>query len=312
VGTRRSFGFTLIELLVVIAIVGILIALLLPAIQSARECARRATCTNNLKQIGVAVQNYHDTMCSLPPPKIGTTATTFQASAFVLLLPYLEDADRYSAYDLSKPVNDSENLHLSSSPFAGYLCPSMGMPREVPEPACGEMLGPGSYIISAATDVASPNAILDGAFAHPGKFSAGKYSLSLKHITDGTSKTFLVGETDYGIHEYVWDSCPDLNGAPKWGHQQWANGYWYYAWGNINWRFHSLTGREFYNRSSVAADELGTIGQILRVFRSDHPGGAQFVFLDGSVRFIPDEIEYSVLRALVTRAGAESDAISIP
>ena len=91
-----ALGFTWVELLVVIAIIGILIALLLPAVQSAREAARRMGCQNNLKQVGLAVHNYHDAMHHLPPPKLGTVSTSKEASTFVVILPYLEEGDRYS------------------------------------------------------------------------------------------------------------------------------------------------------------------------------------------------------------------------
>jgi prepilin-type processing-associated H-X9-DG protein len=96
-----------------------------------------------------------------------------------------------------------------------------------------------------------------------------------------------------------------LNGSARWGDQTWAHGYWFYAWGHINWKIYALGKRSFYNRSQVAADEMSILQKLLRVFRSDHPGGAQFVYVDGSVKFVPEEIEYPVLRALVTRAGDE-------
>jgi len=276
---------------------------LLPAIQSAREAARRMSCQNNLKQIGLAVQHYSDAMHHLPPPKSGNSATTFQSSMFVLILPYLEEGSRYAQYDLKKPVNDPVNIPMSSQPLPAYLCPSMALPRSVPETVCGECLGPGSYIISAGTDISYPTVVLDGAFVNPGQIPDGNYMLSLKQITDGTSKTFLVGEMNYGIQEYKWQKCSSLNGSVAWGDQTWANGYWFDAWGHISWSIYEMTGRTFYDRKSIAQDELSVLQKLLRIFRSDHPGGAQFVFVDGSVHFVPDEVDYPVLRAYITRAG---------
>lgn len=94
---RRETGFTLIELLIVIAIIGILVALLLPAIQAAREAARRMSCQNNLKQIGVAVQNYAQAQKHLPPPKLGAKQFNAMGGTFIALLPYLEEATRFAA-----------------------------------------------------------------------------------------------------------------------------------------------------------------------------------------------------------------------
>ena len=181
----------------------------------------------------------------------------------------------------------------------------MALPRGVPETVCGEDLGPGSYIISAATDVLNPNVVLDGAFMNPGELINSPYSLAMKHITDGTSKTFLVGETNYGFREYLWDKCSSMNGSSRWGDQTWSEGYWFDAWGHISWGFYSTGNRTFYDRTSIAPDEIPIISKVLRVFRSDHPGGAQFVFVDGSVHFVPDNIDYNILRALVTRAGED-------
>jgi prepilin-type N-terminal cleavage/methylation domain-containing protein len=307
--TQSAFprGFTLVELLVVIAIVGILIAMLLPAIQAAREAARRMSCQNNLKQIGLAFHGYHDAMQHLPPPKFGNVATSLQASALVLILPYMEESDRFAGYDLKKPVNDPQNAPLSSKPITNYLCPSMALPRAVPEVSCGESLGAGSYLITAGTDIVNPMAVLDGAFVNPKDVTANNYCLGFKHIEDGTAKTTVVGESDYGLREYLWDKCPDANGTARWGDQTWANGYWFDAWGHISWGIYKLTGRSFYNRASIAPDEMSVISKVVRVFRSDHSGGCQFVIADGSVHFVPDEIEYPVLRALITRAGGEAD-----
>ena len=150
--SRGRSGFTLIELLVTIAIIGILVSLLLPAIQAARESARRMGCQNNLKQIGLATLSYADTNHHLPPPKTGSSPTTLAGSTLVILLPYLEEAGRFEQYDVSKSMYDSTNVALTSQPLSVYTCPSMRLPRAVPETACGEQLGPGSYIISAGTN----------------------------------------------------------------------------------------------------------------------------------------------------------------
>jgi prepilin-type N-terminal cleavage/methylation domain-containing protein/prepilin-type processing-associated H-X9-DG protein len=308
-------GFTLIELLVVIAIIGILVALLLPAIQSAREAARRTECQNNLKQIGLATLTYHDAKQHLPPPKVMEPGAIYPeeiiylnlGSTFVLLLPYLEEAALFDAYDLSKFVDDPINTKYTSTAIGVYTCPSMQMPRAVPYTPCGERLGSGSYMISANTD--KPLGGLDGAFENPassklanGQYVAQPYTLSIHKILDGTSKTFLVGEINYGLDDLVWgDNCPDLADSPRWGDQTWAGGYWFYSWGHIDWKAYDKSGIRSYNAQSVVTDD----SRIARVFRSDHPGGAQFVFVDGSVHFVPEEIEYPVLRALVTRAGGE-------
>ncbi len=148
---RSNSGFTLVELLVAIAIIGVLVALLLPAIQSAREAARRISCSNHLRQIGLATLNYHDTNGHLPPPKLGGSRTTTMGSTWVLLLPYLEEGNRYDRYDLTKTIFDPHNAPLTSGVIETYLCPSMRLPSGGPSDG-GTPLGPGSYIISTRTD----------------------------------------------------------------------------------------------------------------------------------------------------------------
>jgi prepilin-type N-terminal cleavage/methylation domain-containing protein/prepilin-type processing-associated H-X9-DG protein len=291
-GNSAHRGFTLVELLIVIAIVGILIALLLPAIQAARESARRIGCKNNLKQIGLAVQNYHSAKGHLPPPKLGAGQFNPLGGTFIALLPYLEENARFDAYDITKPVDDPVNLPITSRTVDIYLCPSMTLPRTVPEPESDEQLGPGSYVISSRTDYANFTN-LDGAFENPR--ADGSYRLGLQHITDGTSKTLLVGEINYGVPTMLWTSCPGLNGTPMWGDQTWAHGYWALSWGHMAARFPAL-----YNNSSQYAPPHSN-----RSFRSDHPGGVQFLFVDGSVQFISTDSSPDVRRALVTRAGDE-------
>jgi prepilin-type processing-associated H-X9-DG protein len=161
------------------------------------------------------------------------------------------------------------------------------------------MLAPGSYLISTRSEYNRFNQ-LDGAFDTP-PAEGGKYRLSLEDIKDGTSQTFLVGEVNYGHEKFVWSDCPGKIGQTRWGDSTWAHGYWAYAWGHIDWETFRDLGVPLYN------DVTHFLGnRSLRIFRSDHPGGAQFVFLDGSVQFVAQAIDYPLLKAYVTRDGGET------
>jgi hypothetical protein len=182
----------------------------------------------------------------------------------------------------------------------------MAMPRDVPAIDCGEMLGPASYMISTRTEY-NPNLVssgeLDGAFGAPEP--DGKYHLSLRHFTDGTTKTLFVGETNFGHQDLVWTDCAARLGESKWGDQAWAQGYWALSWGHIDWELYRDAGYASFDRD----DQLFG-NRSLRVFRSDHPGGVQFVLVDGSVQFVEQAVDYPVLRALVTRAGGEAQSLN--
>jgi prepilin-type N-terminal cleavage/methylation domain-containing protein len=302
-------GFTLVELLVVIAIIGVLVALLLPAIQAGRECARRMSCKNNLKQIGLAVQNYAGSQGHLPPPTASNTQFSRLGSTFVLLLPYLEEANRFARYDMTREAIDPKNLPITSKPIGAYLCPSMVMMREAPINDCDEKLGPASYLISTRTkyDMSAlavipedPNVEpeppqLDGAFIIPP--SDGNYYLSMKHITDGTSNTLLIGETNYSNQGWLWSGCSGLDGTQKWGEHTWAEGYWILSWGHM-----ASDQPQAYNNSAKYYNLVSR-----RSFRSDHPSGVQFVMLDGSVQSLSTDSDPIIRDALVTRAGDESN-----
>lgn len=316
--TRRAF--TLVELLVVIAIIGVLVALLLPAVQAAREAARRAECANKLKQMGLATQLFHDTYGTLPPPKIlsghgglvtpprqdGEAAVeegrTTLGSTFALLLSFLEEGNLYAQFDISKSIYEPINLPITERSLPIYICPSMHLPRSVPDHACGESLGPGSYIISVMSiepknakreDKYGPGTV-DGAFEYPPR-PGNRYDLPLGRIIDGTSKTFLIGEIDYGFDNWDWTAPCSGN---KGGEFHWAQSYQLLAWGHIA----AKSPMDLFNSVELVAP-VNTI-----VFRSDHPGGVQFVMLDGSVHFVQEESERRVRNALVTRAGGEVES----
>lgn len=323
----KNRAFTLVELLVVIAIIGTLVALLLPAVQAAREAARRTSCMNNLKQIGLATQLFHDSQKTLPPPMVlpgpggvtngaaenpdGSTNGNINGrgmgfgSTLVLLLPYLEQGNMFATFELGKPVTSSVNLPLTERALPVYTCPSMFLPRGVPEGGCGERLGPGSYIASVMLDEPKNFGLttVNGAFAHPPITPNTRYQLSYQQITDGTSNTFLFGEIDYGYDNWLWDGgsngCTGLCG----GKYKWAYNYLTSAMGHMAAQYATKKNHpiDFFNTTTYLPPTTAT------VFRSDHPGGVQFVMIDGSVHFITTESDTAVRHALVTRAGEEVD-----
>ncbi len=283
-------GFTLVELLVVIAIIGILISLLLPAVQSAREAARRMQCSNNLKQIALAAHLYENTYRCLPPAREDHDGLCW-TSTFAILLPFLEQANVLVQYDPTKSIFDEANRGVATTQIPIYLCPSMILRRKVPDFECGGEFGaPGSYAVSIGTKhTLWPEWKQTGAIVSP---DVGP--LSFAHIRDGTSSTLMFGEFDYGIKNLPWQmGCSPPRPDNAWGRSQWAigghGGGW--TWGST---FGSFNPDEYIS------------GQVQRFdFRSEHPGGVNFALVDGSVRFISEMIDPGLLDDLATRAGGE-------
>lgn len=285
----RREGFTLVELLVVIAIIGILIALLLPAIQAAREAARRMHCTNNLRQISLAVHLYHDTYRKLPSARtVFKSEGTEYGSALLIILPYIEQATTLASYDPEVGIFDPRNRGVATAPIPVYRCPSMVLERQVPDLSCsGEYGAPGSYGISTGTS--RPVESHTGAIIRP-----EEGPVAIKDITDGTSTTFMLGEFDYGLEGLPWlGSCASQRPEGCGGRSQWAvgvhGGGW--TWGSTIGEFNST---RYIKGTSYAYG-----------FRSDHPGGVNFAMVDGSIRFVEETISHETLDALATRAGGE-------
>jgi prepilin-type N-terminal cleavage/methylation domain-containing protein len=208
---HRQRGFTLVELLVVIAIIGILVALLLPAVQAAREAARRTQCINNLKQIGLAVQNYHDARQVVPVSArpVGLTNAP-RIAALTLLLPYFEEANLKSQFDLTKNWGHLDNRNVVSTVIPALICPSSPEPQDrldgVPETK------PWAGIVAANTDY-SPTIWVDKRLATanlvdttktdanglaldaPGIMEYNNVKSSFKKVIDGLSKTILFAES---------------------------------------------------------------------------------------------------------------------
>ena len=324
---RQRFGFTLIELLVVIAIIAILIALLLPAVQQAREAARRTECKNNLKQMGLALHNFNDTHGRLPAalihsgrynnsnatpykgPEVDYTGQTYQVynhTGFVAMLPYLEQNNLFEQYDYQYVASTSSpygiptgpdpdpnpNRAVASTLIKVYACPSDNEPPTVNSGAGGtgfyerEDLRRSNYLFStgAYTDYDAPwdqkSSTARGAFGNDGAAALGK-------IIDGTSNTLGIGESKQ-LHT-------SSSYGPYWGagtHTA-VHGRGYYSNFTPNYPYVNCSGNA--NRKCQYAWGFG----------SNHPGGTNFVMLDGSVRLVNDSINYLTFRYMQTPDGGE-------
>ena len=282
---RRAF--TLVELLAVIAIIGVLVGLLLPAVQAARESARASACQNNLKQIGLALNNHHDARSFLPAgvrlPPVGYTASwvtkTTRTTApgwgwAAMLLPYMERDDLYARLRISEGIELDQVADKVGVYISGFACPS-------------DMTGPRIFqhnwtFSSATANHGMTNYVAMGLtksvelkdFSNRTK-QEGEGALAidtkrrLKDITDGTSKTLAVSERVYQLGT-------QLCHAASWP-------------GSANANHHQDVSYDTLGTANFVVNEFG--GNCRQAASSYHPGGAQMLFLDGSVRFISETID---------------------
>ncbi len=277
--TKRS-AFTLIELLVVIAIIAILVALLLPAVQQAREAARRSSCKNNLKQIGLALHNYHDTHNVFPPANIEGHGWTTN----VLILPFLEQPAIYDQLRVNGPINlaDPLILQLCRQELPAFSCPSSSDPnpnenQDIPVVIAGvtHRIAKTNYLpISGGNDLrcTSNKQAQNGIFFVNSK-------IRFKDVSDGTSNTFAYGERTSERHHRggTWAAVrADSNGATP-PNFCGPNNYETIRDGSIPTR----NGWALIN--GVSTYQFGP--------SSVHKGGAQFLMADGAVRFVSENID---------------------
>jgi prepilin-type N-terminal cleavage/methylation domain-containing protein/prepilin-type processing-associated H-X9-DG protein len=349
--TQRLRGFTLIELLVVIAIIAVLIALLLPAVQSAREAARRAQCTNNLKQIALASHNYESANGTFPInrglqltyPGLAPCQQSSQGqdpmghSAFVFILPYVEDGQVYNAFNIVRVYNSLSNLTGISTKLSTYICPSDT--DAAPDPTGDINVTQASYgtcrglqeqllwnwaTTSTLPDPAGQYASTCNQGPGDGMFAA-EWAIRISQATDGLSNTFLFGEMSRFINE-----PPGSNFQFNYILGYFAGPPWTAKWPQTPWPFdvRITGGATCVPKLNSAPDTTGSVffaclvnsgasfppdwitvpacqnyGQL--AFRSLHPGGGNFAMGDGSVRFIKNGINLATYRALATRAGSE-------
>ncbi|WP_298862864.1 DUF1559 domain-containing protein [uncultured Gimesia sp.] len=330
--SRSQKGFTLIELLVVIAIIAILIALLLPAVQQAREAARRSTCKNNLKQIGLAFHNYHDTHRCFPFAWFvdPSNPTNPKAGVYgIMLLPYLDQAPLYNKWNSSYPAFNelaaipavAQNLTVIATPLPVFMCPSTpettqhnydltsaGFPLTYTAartdycPALGVLGDYSSLAYTGHPSAANRSGMLNLVGFDPSNPTASGNSITrMRDITDGSSNTFLLGERVGGTNIYNGQSqvpaLTALYGPTNGG-----------GWGDLlngeHWYKGSLRdGTDGGNGGPCAINCTNTRGL---GFLSFHTGGAHFLMGDGAVRFVSANIGGYILASITTRAGGET------
>ncbi|MGE5193285.1 MAG: DUF1559 domain-containing protein [Deltaproteobacteria bacterium] len=289
-------GFTLIELLVVLAIIAVLVALLLPAVQQVREAARRTQCKNNLKQLGLALQNYHGTQNAFPPGYISLFDTSGNDIGpgwgwGVMILPELEQATLQGRLVLTQPIEAPANASLRVMSLATFLCPSDSVRSPWPAATRDSLGNPTSTIC----EVAAANYVGVFGVSEPGVDGEGVFFrnsfVGIRDILDGTSTTMLVGERSQRWCEATWVGAV-------------TNAEMFPPSGSLAVPVtENAAGMVLGHTSDGPPNAAGTE---CNEFSSLHGSGAQFLFADGHVQFISSSINRGVFRALSTRAGGES------
>ncbi len=292
---KHKKAFTLVELLVVIAIIGILIALLLPAVQAAREAARRTQCSNNLKQVALAIHVHHDILKSFPRSgsRFEDIHSWFRSQSWTWIariLPYIEQNNLYEMGNIDE--GHFLNNPVISKSIPEFFCPSDTASVESPstvaidsnfwdrapggltnyKASSGSNWPWGLFVYTGTNGTADPFwGIPDGVFSS----SDIRFSRTMRDVTDGTSQTYMIGE-----------DIPSIN---KWS-------YWFFADGIAS-------------TSAIPPNLMDPLDwHDAFSFRSRHPGGLQFAFVDGSVRFIEESITTRIYRELSTIQGGETIA----
>jgi prepilin-type processing-associated H-X9-DG protein len=327
----------LIELLVVIAIISVLIALLLPAVQAAREAARRMQCSNNMKQIGLAMHNYESIASAFPiSGVIDTRPSAYKAwvgwSGHARILPLLEQGPMFNSVNFTLPYTQADNYTVASTTVASFICPSER--DSAPSPASPFFNAPHG-VSNYGLNMGDWFVFNPGGPTTRGVFSPN-ISRRFANFTDGTSNTVLASEVKIRSPEYNCipqglsninnpSNVPDPNAnpytvAPEYGESCGSVGQSHTAWVDGNAQETGMTtawppNKEILGQHGEGDLDLqglplflgGALGPTFAAItsRSYHPGGVKALFADGSVRFIKSTIAGSTWRALGTIAGGE-------
>jgi prepilin-type N-terminal cleavage/methylation domain-containing protein/prepilin-type processing-associated H-X9-DG protein len=316
-GSGSTAAFTLIELLVVIAIIAVLVALIMPAVQSAREAANRANCLNNLKQMGLAAQEYHDSFSSFPAgwycavptydannnltsgdvncATVGTPYQAYMWSGITGLFLKMEQGNLYNEINFNlPPINPADNVTVWPDnatavrrTINGFVCPSNRRPQTVAGTGTTQQLGPSDYRgnMAAGMVVAGSNSnctTLDPTNVYCLVYDNGvtyqNSTVSLADVTDGTSTTVIFGETIYPLG--IWSSATSSCVRT-----------------NID---------RTVNKPVTVSNQNGGVTNYWIYWASKHPGLVNFAFCDGSVRPVTAQINKLVLNKIMTRGGGET------
>jgi prepilin-type N-terminal cleavage/methylation domain-containing protein len=301
---RRRCGFTLIELLVVIAIIAVLIALLLPAVQQAREAARRMQCKNNLKQIGLAIHNYESTFSRFPSCGEGTDysvsppATWFGThSLFSQILPYVDRASSYQQFDFGSAYNAiPQNITAAKQPISMFVCPSEAWRASVTDKSG---FGVTDYAATFYVDIDPATGLRNKLLRVDGIITRDWNRMS--GVTDGLSNTLLVVE-DAGRDERIQPGnvyIDPFDGQPR---RDWR-------WAEPDASGIGISMIINNNKNPLGGPAscpwtVNNCGLFEEIF-SFHTGGAHVLLGDGSARFLSENLDYKLLRGLVTKSGGE-------
>ncbi len=302
---NRRPAFTLVELLVVIAIIGMLVALLLPAVQAAREAARRMSCSNNLKQIGLSLHNYHGVYNKFP---VARNPWPLVHSSLARLLPYCEQENVQNLVDFTTPLSSPQNVAASQLAIEFLLCPSDGATGRIPGlPDAGT-----NYVANNGTGTVGYGLIASG----DGVFL--QVNTGFRDLVDGSSHTAMYSESILGrgvassgavpadprreVLEVPGGNDPTPaacdSGAGTWSAKR--GGKW------IDGHYGNTLYNHFYPPNPAQWDcGNGSHNKGLSTARSYHPGGANLLLGDGGVRFVANTIDLTTWRSLATRAGGE-------
>ena len=298
--TRRARAFTLVELLVVIAIIGILVALLLPAVQAVREAARRISCQNNLKQIGLALHNYHDTHRGLPPARL---ANPWQHTWAPILLPFVEHENLHDIYQWTAHWNQPAKQPAVATSLAVLVCPSTPDRDRRDTVAAGIETAPTDYApVSGVAPIVRTAGLIPPTADLSGVIVAGR-STRLADIRDGTSHTLMFAEDAGRPHFWTSKGRGPENNFPGAGNLAVTGGRVAGAgWADTSngIPLHSFTYDGLHAPGPCALNCTNNNEAF-----SFHPAGVSAVFADGGVRMLAQEIGVPVYAALITKMGGE-------